>query len=375
MARTAPPRRWRRGGAAWWRLQRLNRKNVGQGTCVGWTGQRSGAILTSHVPGARRAAASSWTRPRNERPDAVLRPRLLHLPRRLAAAHPRPDRRHPGGAARRLVRLPGRQRRRQVDQHQAAGRPPPGPLRRHQPVRRAARRPAPAPAPRLPARAALLLRQPARRRVPRLPRPAVRAGGAGARRRLRPRGAAARPRRAARAQAAQLLEGHAPALRPRPGDGPPARPAHPRRAVLGPRPAVARALQGGHGPRAAARRDAVLLVAHPLRRRGPLRPLRGHRPRHGARAGPPRRRCSARRRCCSPRAGRARTGPRTATTARGRWPSPSRSASACSPGLPAGAAILRLERQRIALEDYFVARIKAYHGAGRKLAEGAGVER
>ena len=44
-------------------------------------------------------------------------------------------------------------------------------------------------------------------------------------------------------------------------------------------------------------------------------------------------------------------------------------------GLPAGAAILRLERQRIALEDYFVARIKAFHGAGRKLAEGAGAER
>jgi ABC-2 type transport system ATP-binding protein len=35
--------------------------------------------------------------------------------------------------------------------------------------------------------------------------------------------------------------------------------------------------------------------------------------------------------------------------------------------LPAGAAILRLERHRIALEDYFVARIKAFHGAGRHL--------
>ena len=38
--------------------------------------------------------------------------------------------------------------------------------------------------------------------------------------------------------------------------------------------------------------------------------------------------------------------------------------------LPAGAKILRLERQRIALEDYFVARIRAFHGAGHKLGDG-----
>lgn len=39
-------------------------------------------------------------------------------------------------------------------------------------------------------------------------------------------------------------------------------------------------------------------------------------------------------------------------------------------GLPAGAEILRLERQRVALEDYFVSRIRAFHGAGFKLGEG-----
>jgi ABC-2 type transport system ATP-binding protein len=38
--------------------------------------------------------------------------------------------------------------------------------------------------------------------------------------------------------------------------------------------------------------------------------------------------------------------------------------------LPPGAEILRLERQRVALEDYFVARIRAFHGAGFKLGEG-----
>jgi hypothetical protein len=37
--------------------------------------------------------------------------------------------------------------------------------------------------------------------------------------------------------------------------------------------------------------------------------------------------------------------------------------------LPAGAQILRLERQRIALEDYFVSRIRAFHGAGHKLGD------
>jgi ABC-2 type transport system ATP-binding protein len=36
-------------------------------------------------------------------------------------------------------------------------------------------------------------------------------------------------------------------------------------------------------------------------------------------------------------------------------------------GLPAGAAILRLERQRVALQDYFVARIREFHGAGQAL--------
>jgi ABC-2 type transport system ATP-binding protein len=39
--------------------------------------------------------------------------------------------------------------------------------------------------------------------------------------------------------------------------------------------------------------------------------------------------------------------------------------------LPAGAQLLRLERHRIALEDYFVARVKAFHGAGKHLAEAA----
>jgi ABC-2 type transport system ATP-binding protein len=39
--------------------------------------------------------------------------------------------------------------------------------------------------------------------------------------------------------------------------------------------------------------------------------------------------------------------------------------------LPAGAEMLRLERHRIALEDYFVARVKAYHAAGKHLDAGA----
>ena len=38
--------------------------------------------------------------------------------------------------------------------------------------------------------------------------------------------------------------------------------------------------------------------------------------------------------------------------------------------LPAGAEILRLERQRVALEDYFVSRIRAFHGAGFTLGDG-----
>jgi hypothetical protein len=37
--------------------------------------------------------------------------------------------------------------------------------------------------------------------------------------------------------------------------------------------------------------------------------------------------------------------------------------------LPIGAQILRLERQRIALEDWFVNRIRATHGAGVRLGE------
>ncbi|MBA2482176.1 MAG: ABC transporter ATP-binding protein [Planctomycetes bacterium] len=39
--------------------------------------------------------------------------------------------------------------------------------------------------------------------------------------------------------------------------------------------------------------------------------------------------------------------------------------------LPAGAQILRLDRQRIALEDWFVARVRAFHGAGAALPTGA----
>ncbi len=39
--------------------------------------------------------------------------------------------------------------------------------------------------------------------------------------------------------------------------------------------------------------------------------------------------------------------------------------------LPAGAQLLRLERHRVALEDYFVARVKAFHAAGAHLAGAA----
>ncbi len=35
--------------------------------------------------------------------------------------------------------------------------------------------------------------------------------------------------------------------------------------------------------------------------------------------------------------------------------------------LAPGAQVLRLERQRIALEDYFVSRVRAYHKAGDRL--------
>jgi ABC-2 type transport system ATP-binding protein len=37
--------------------------------------------------------------------------------------------------------------------------------------------------------------------------------------------------------------------------------------------------------------------------------------------------------------------------------------------LPPGAQMLRLERQRLALEDWFVARVRAHHGAGHKLGD------
>jgi ABC-2 type transport system ATP-binding protein len=40
--------------------------------------------------------------------------------------------------------------------------------------------------------------------------------------------------------------------------------------------------------------------------------------------------------------------------------------------LPPGAQILRLDRQRIALEDWFVARVRAFHGAGAGLRAGTG---
>jgi ABC-2 type transport system ATP-binding protein len=40
--------------------------------------------------------------------------------------------------------------------------------------------------------------------------------------------------------------------------------------------------------------------------------------------------------------------------------------------LPAGATILRLERQRVVLEDYFVARVRSFHHAGERLGVGAG---
>ncbi len=40
--------------------------------------------------------------------------------------------------------------------------------------------------------------------------------------------------------------------------------------------------------------------------------------------------------------------------------------------LPPGAEVLRLERQRIALEDYFVSRIREFHGAGKSLSSQQG---
>jgi hypothetical protein len=37
----------------------------------------------------------------------------------------------------------------------------------------------------------------------------------------------------------------------------------------------------------------------------------------------------------------------------------------------AGATVLRLERQRLALEDYFVQRVRAFHAAGTAIKERA----
>jgi ABC-2 type transport system ATP-binding protein len=58
-----------------------------------------------------------------------------------------------------------------------------------------------------------------------------------------------------------------------------------------------------------------------------------------------------------------------AVAADGTWrlvfPEPERVARLAA--LPAGASILRLERQRVALQDYFVARIRDSHGAGKAL--------
>jgi ABC-2 type transport system ATP-binding protein len=41
-------------------------------------------------------------------------------------------------------------------------------------------------------------------------------------------------------------------------------------------------------------------------------------------------------------------------------------------GLPAGAQVLRLERHRLGLEDYFVSRVKAFHAAGQRLGQSQG---
>ncbi len=51
------------------------------------------------------------------------------------------------------------------------------------------------------------------------------------------------------------------------------------------------------------------------------------------------------------------------------WEFPEGERERCLAALPTGAEILRLERHRIALEDYFVARIRAFHGAGHRLSE------
>ncbi len=53
-----------------------------------------------------------------------------------------------------------------------------------------------------------------------------------------------------------------------------------------------------------------------------------------------------------------------------RWTFPESERAQRLAELPPGAGILRLERQRVALEDYFVSRIRAFHGAGFKLGDG-----
>lgn len=50
-----------------------------------------------------------------------------------------------------------------------------------------------------------------------------------------------------------------------------------------------------------------------------------------------------------------------------RWQFPEAEREKNLAGLPAGAQMLRLERNRIGLEDYFVARVKAFHAAGKRL--------
>ena len=50
-----------------------------------------------------------------------------------------------------------------------------------------------------------------------------------------------------------------------------------------------------------------------------------------------------------------------------RWQFPEAERERNLAALPAGAQVLRLERNRIGLEDYFVARVKAFHAAGKRL--------
>ncbi len=53
-----------------------------------------------------------------------------------------------------------------------------------------------------------------------------------------------------------------------------------------------------------------------------------------------------------------------------RWTFPETERAAVLAGLGGERTILRLERQRIALEDYFVSRIRAHHAAGKRLPSG-----